>query len=116
MNLVKNGETVEYDNLIAGHEIPFMAKGVEMKTGQGVLLKGSILSKGGDGKCKLIELGEEPYGILTDDFDTEVEKIATMYQQGVFNRAKLIFGEDITSIDVLLDDLRKINILTRVII
>ncbi len=113
MDLVKPSESVVYDNLIAGHEIPLLTKGIKLVAGQGVLLKGSVLSKDGDGNCKLIALGEEPYGVLTDDIDTEVESICTIYQQGIFNKVKLIVGDDIESVDSLLDDLRKINILTR---
>ncbi len=117
MDLVKKGDSVTYDNLISGHEIPFMIIGVELTSGQGVLKRGSVLAKDSEGKCKLISsINEEPYGILTDDIDTDTDTISTMYRQGVFNEKRLIIDDAIGSIDLLIDDLRKINILTREII
>lgn len=117
MDLVKQGNDVVYDNLISGHEIPLMPIGIELLSNQGILKKGSILMKDTSGKYKLIATGtDEPVGILTDDIDTNTETVCAMYRQGVFNPTKLIVGEGVASVDILIDALRKINILTRTII
>ncbi len=117
MDLIKQGNSYNFDNLIVGTEIPLMTTGIEMLSGKGVIKRGSILTKDENGKYFLISSPTESLeGILTDDIDTEIETVTTMYRQGHFNSNALIYGDSINKIDELKDQLRKINILTSEIV
>lgn len=98
------------DNLIAGHEIPILSKGITLAKNQGVVKRGTIV-----GIITATELAvpvdnaatdgsETPYGILTDDVDTGDgsavdDFITTAYVSGLFNSNALIFGGDDTVAD-----------------
>ncbi len=113
MKLVNQGESYGVDSLFAGLEIPHMTKGVKLASGQGILERGSILSLDTNGDYVLIaNKADVPEGILTDDIDTDIDTITTMYRQGHFNSEELKFGGDITDISEIAHSLRTINILT----
>jgi len=95
-----NGDVGEigYDNLFAGASIPVETKSIRLKSGQGVLLRGTVVgiitasglavkvnSTATDGS-------ESADCILTDDVDTTAEVVTTGYVSGLFNRKALIFG------------------------
>lgn len=112
MEYVVNHNSEQYDNLIIGLEIPLMTTGIELLESQGILTKGSILTKNEAGKYVLCNSVDDVLeGILTDDVDTDKETIATIYRQGHFNKDALIFGENVTKIDDLERNLKEINIL-----
>lgn len=91
--------SVNYDNLFAGTNVPVLIKSVTLKSGQGVLKRGTVLgivtntglavpvdSSNTDGS-------EKADCILTDNIDTGNEDIViTAYSSGLFNRNALIFG------------------------
>ena len=102
------------DSLIASQEYPILTEGIGLKSGCGLLKRGSLILKGTDGAGYVAgssvkeakEEGEDAvasdmkltvFGILTDDFDTGVEESsdlipATVYQTGMFNRAAVIIA------------------------
>lgn len=109
--------TTETDNLFISSQIPTMTIGVEMLSGQGIVKRGSILTKDDNSKYQLITSATQTAeGVLTDDIDTDNETIATIYRQGHFNKDELIFGGSITKIDDLAETLRAINIITDVMV
>ncbi|MFV0425361.1 MAG: head decoration protein [Bacilli bacterium] len=117
MDLVNKGESYNFDNLIAGTEIPLMPIGIRMLAGQGVVRRGSILTKNSNDEYFLIATNTQTAeGILADDIDTDVETVTTMYRQGYFNRLALIHGESINEVDELARTLREINVLTTAIV
>ncbi|MGO4890298.1 head decoration protein [Anaerobacillus sp. MEB173] len=88
------------DNLIAGHEVPILVKGVTVAKGQGVLVRGTVIGIiSATGLAAPVDStktdgSEVPYGILTDDINTEqdVDVKSTGYVSGLFNSAALTFG------------------------
>lgn len=94
--------TVEFkpDELIADVAFPVQTGGVNLKAGQGVLLRGTVVGKNADGKFVPAITGSTAivaHGILADDVDTgeegEVADVnAVVYTSGSFNRASLFFG------------------------
>ncbi len=113
MELVKQGNSYSDDKLIAGLEIPFMPTGIELASGQGILARGSILTKNTNGEYELIsENTQSPEGVLTDTINTDEDTITTMYQQGNFNKDELIVGGNITDVSEIALELRKISIFT----
>ena len=96
------------DNLIAGHEVPVLLKGVALASGQGVVKRGTVLGiVTANGKGKVVDKTVDPkdgtetaYGILADDVDTTAADItAQVYTSGLFNRKALIFAENNTAAD-----------------
>ncbi len=84
-----------------------------MLAGQGLVKRGSILTKDSNDKYSLITTNTQvAQGVLAEDIDTNVETVGVMYRQGHFNRNALIFGGTITKIDELGRTLREINVLT----
>ncbi len=111
MDLVKQSQTIGADNLIAGIEIPFLTRGVEMLSGQGVVKRGSILTKDANGKYFLIATNSQTAeGVLAEDIDTNLNSVGIMYRQGHFNKEALLFGTSITKISELGRTLREINV------
>lgn len=104
------------DNLIAGQEFPIIVQQVEVASGQGVLLRGTVLginsstrlaspvdSSANDGT-------EKPFGILTDNVNTEDDNVVTTcYVSGLFNKSALIFGGSDTA-DTHEERLRELGI------
>ncbi len=89
---------IGYDNLFAGTTVPVNQKSVQIKSGQGVLLRGTVLAietaTGLAVKVDSTKTGgiETADCILTDDVDTTTSVASTAYSSGLFNRNALIFG------------------------
>ena len=90
MNMFEQIGEFKPDSLIAGNEFPIMKEGIGLKAGQGVLKRGSLITKGTD-KAGYIAgsaaaaAGEgaetsgadmKVFGILTDDCDTGTDTSA----------------------------------------
>ncbi len=113
MDLVQQGNTYTDDNLFLSADIPTMPTGVELLNGQGILKRGSVLTKDINGKYILINATTEKVeGVLTDDIDTDVETVTTIYRQGHFNIDALTVGAGITNIYEIESNLREVNIIT----
>jgi hypothetical protein len=88
------------DNLIAGHEVPALVKGITLAKNQGVIARGTVLGiVTANGLAKPVDSAqtdgsEKPYCILTDTVNTDGEEDvkATGYISGLFNSKALIFG------------------------
>ncbi|NLT94859.1 MAG: head decoration protein [Clostridia bacterium] len=108
------------DNLIAGHEVPLLVKGITLAKNQGVVARGTVLGIVKDsGLAKPVDStktdgSEVPYCILTDTIDTDGEEDvkATAYVSGLFNSKALIFGGDDT-IEQHENKLRELGIFLR---
>ena len=112
-NLINQEGRFEYDNLIAGTQIETIVTGVKLKSGQGLLQRGSILAiDAADETASLATEDSEDLemGILTDDINTNLEDeeeiISSMYIAGVFREKGVTAGED-TDITKLKSSLRK---------
>lgn len=99
----KIGE-MKQDNLFASVDVRALTNGVTIAAGEGELKRGTVLSLGTDGKCKVISAtsGLTPYGILCDDVDATSEAVAEVYVSGVFNKNALIVksGYTLTAADI----------------
>lgn len=92
--------TSTVDNLIAGDEpCTCCIKGVTVLTGQGILLRGSVLgiiTTGGKGKLVAkasVDGSQVAKFILADTIDTTAgDVVAQCYQSGLFNRDALTFA------------------------
>lgn len=86
------------DNLFAGTQVqPVVADEVLLASGQGVLLRGSVLGKKADGQYMLVDSAggaKEPDAILAETTDTgEDDPVpAPGYFTGEYNERALIFG------------------------
>jgi hypothetical protein len=92
--------TNEPDKLLAGADIPVLVEGVTIKTGQGILTRGSVIgietatdkgilcdSAAADGSKAA------KYILAEDSIDTTAaDVLASCYKSGKFNRKVLIFG------------------------
>jgi len=119
MNL--NGQVGEfkYSNLFAGTSIPVLMKGVRLKSGQGLLGKGTVLGITTEGLAVKVNSAATDGSniadcILTDDVDTTEEVVTTAYTSGLFNRQALIFGgtdtaekheKTLRTFDIILNDI-----------
>lgn len=89
------------DGLIADAAIPAKAKGIKVAKGEGMLKRGTLLGKAGDGTYRRtgVEIAESGSAIgadciLADDVDaTEAEVVAAAYVTGGFNAAAIILPE-----------------------
>lgn len=99
----KIGE-MKQDNLFASVNVDTLTNSVTIAAGEGELKRGTVLSLGTDGKCKVISAatGLTPYGILCDDVDATSEAVAEVYVSGVFNKNALIVkdGYTLTAADI----------------
>lgn len=107
MNLVQTTGSFEFDTLIADTSLPIQTAISELASGQGVLLRGSVIGKssvhgvliGGEAKPDGETVPAE--FILAEDVDTGSTPGSTvnaiLYRAGSFNRFKLIFGGTETS-------------------
>ncbi len=107
MNLVDNnyGEHTP-DNLINDTTHPIDIKGITLKSGQGVLARGTVLGIVTiGGKAALVDSSridgtEVANCILTDKVDTTTgDVVTTAYVSGQFNRKALVFGGTDTASD-----------------
>ena len=103
----KIGE-MKQDNLFASIDVRALTNAVTIAAGEGALKRGTVLSLGTDGKCKVISAatGLTPYGILCDDVDATSEAVAEVYVSGVFNKHALIVASGYTLTDADITALR----------
>lgn len=88
------------DNLIAGHEVPVIVKGITLAKNQGILTRGTVLGIiTASSLAKPVDSSktdgtETPYCILTDTIDTngDADAKTTGYTSGLFNSKALVFG------------------------
>lgn len=109
------------DSLIVSPDFPILKDGIGLKAGQGVLKRGSLITKGTD-KAGYIaggsgEVVSEVYGILTDEVDTGSDKTVSnfpvvCYLTGVFNRDAILVATDET-VNTFEDAAKKIGIYLR---
>ena len=83
------------DNLILGNDVPLLTQTATIASGEGALVRGSVLAAGTDGKLKLLSSDsagatEVPFGILCDDVDATSEAVAEVYVSGQFNADALV--------------------------
>lgn len=132
MNMFEQIGEFKPDSLIAGNEFPIMKEGIGLKAGQGVLKRGSLITKGTD-KAGYIAgsaaaaAGEgaetsgadmKVFGILTDDCDTGTDTSAdnipaVCYQTGEFNRAAVIVSGEGAAVENYEDDMKCVGIYLR---
>lgn len=106
-NLISNLGTSTPDNLVAGHEIPVIVKGITLAKNQSVLLRGTVVGKvTATGLCvpvdnSKVDGSQTALCILTDTVDTTsaTDIKATGYFSGCFNSKALVFGGDDTAAD-----------------
>lgn len=103
------------DNLIAGNLQP-VTQSITLLKGQGVLRRGTILGKNGDGlyvisKSTATDGSQDPCAVLVDTFDTSGGNVvnAGVYQMGEFN-ANHIIKDDSWTIEKLRDATRQHSI------
>jgi len=87
------------DNLFADTTHPVDVKGVILKSGQGVLARGTVLGIiSATGKAVAVDSSksdgsEKADCILTDTVDTSAsDAVSSAYSSGSFNRKALVFG------------------------
>lgn len=104
------------NGLIAGYEVPAMTAGVTLASGQGTLVRGSVVGiVTVDKKGKLCDSAstdgsEVAKYILSEDVDISAGDVMSVcYKTGVFNRNKLVFGGTDTPADHEAE-LRNVNI------
>lgn len=121
MNLVSNAGQFNYDGLIADTSFPVQTAGVPVASGQGVLVRGSVLGKTDAGDIILVGGATSATAeyILADDLDTTQttgNKInAITYVSGAFNRAALIIDGEGT-IDNHEADLKKFGLYLKAVL
>lgn len=123
------------DSLIVSDGFPILKEGIGLKSGQGVLKRGSLIMKCADGAGYIagttvtVKKGEGDnattvnakmtvFGILTDDIDTgsdtEADNIpAVCYQTGAFNRAAVIVSGEDATVDDYEDDMKAVSLFLR---
>ncbi len=99
MSLEKVTESCEYDNLFAGWVQPVNSDSMVIASGQGVLVRGTVLGKltaSGNGAIvdsSLTDGSETVYAVLAEDVDATSEDVeAPVYLTGEFNENELVFG------------------------
>ncbi|MFY0545461.1 head decoration protein [Brevibacillus sp. H7] len=95
----QQADSVSYDNLFSMPSVDIQIKSVTLKSGQGVLKRGTVLGIiTASGLAVKVDSGQTDGSqtsncILTDDVDTTSGNVvATAYSAGTFNRSALIFG------------------------
>lgn len=94
--------TCTADNLFISGKFPADAVSVTIKSGEGVLARGTVVAMSAtEKKCVILgtTAGEgdtlTPYGIICDEVDaTSADAVATVYRTGHFNREALIVDDD----------------------
>lgn len=98
----ENLGSMSYDNLIAGVSPAAEVFHVKLKSGQGVLERGTLLATGADGMEKISSTTTgKANAVLADKVDTAEETVAVAYRTGHFNTNSLIVadGYEITKAD-----------------
>jgi hypothetical protein len=95
----KQADSTEYDKLFADLNIDREVKSVNLKSGQGILKRGTVLGtitatgKSLKVNSTAVDGSQVSDSILTDDVDTTAaDVVATAYSAGSFNRQALVFG------------------------
>ena len=118
------------DSLIISDGFPILKEGIGLKSGQGVLNRGSLIMKCADGvgyiagTTATASTGEaenaemKVFGILTDDTDTGSDATAAnipavCYQTGVFNRAAVIVSGEGATVNNYEDDMKAVSLFLR---
>lgn len=122
------------DSLIVWNGFPILKEGIGLKSGQGMLKRGSLIVKAGKdgyiaGTKVTVTTGEgesavttnvetKVFGILTDDYDTGTDSSAdnipaTVYQTGEFNREAVIVSGENAAVETYEDDMKGIGIYLR---
>lgn len=99
MSLVKTTESFEPDNLFAGWVQPVNSGSETIASGQGVLVRGTVLGKITASKklgkvdSTLSDGSEVIYAILAEDVDaTSADVVTPVYYTGEYNKNELVFG------------------------
>lgn len=99
MSLVKTTESFDPDNLFAGWVQPVNSDSGIILTGQGVLVRGTVLGKiTASKKLKVVDSAQSDgsqlvYCVLAEDVDTtSADAVAPIYLTGEFNKNELVFG------------------------
>ena len=94
------------DNLVIGANVPILVKGLTIVTGQGILVRGSVIGViaiGGKGKLAAkvsVDGSQTAKFILADTIDTAAaDVVAQVYSSGELNRKVLVFAADNTAAD-----------------
>lgn len=111
--LTKANEKFEgtYDNLIYDLNPKAEVFTVTIAAAEGALKRGSVLSKGEDGKMKLMASGATANCVLAQDVDATSEVTALAYRTGHFNSEKLIVKSEYTLAAADKEALRDVGIL-----
>ncbi|MEI2466649.1 head decoration protein [Niallia taxi] len=91
------------DNLIAGHNVPIIPKGITLAKNQGVIKRGTVIGIVTATKLAVpvdstkTDGSQIPYAITTDTVDTgsgaaTQDAKTTAYTSGLFNSKALLFG------------------------
>jgi len=95
----KQADSVSYDNLFSMPSVDIQVKSVTLKSGQGILQRGTVLgiitASGLAVKVDSTQTdgSQTANCILTDDVDTtDGNVVTTAYSSGTFNRSALVFG------------------------
>jgi hypothetical protein len=101
MNMFKNEGEFKPDSLIASADFPILKEAIGLKKGQGVLKRGTLISK--DGGAGVIASADKTdvFGILTDEIDTGIAEesgnvASVCYITGIFNKDAVIVAEGAT--------------------
>lgn len=103
MSLSETSQSLELDNLFAGHIQPVVAGAEQIASGQGVLVRGTVLGKvTASKKCVIVDStgddgSQSVYAILAESVDaTSSDVQAPVYYTGEYNINELVFGGDDT--------------------
>ncbi|MFP7469993.1 head decoration protein [Niallia taxi] len=102
-NLYETISTFTPDNLIAGHNVPILPRGIVLAKNQGVIQRGTVIGIVTATKLAVpvdstkTDGSQTPFGITTDTVDTgsgaaTQDTKTTAYTSGLFNSKALRFG------------------------
>lgn len=99
MSLVKITESFEPDNLFSGWVQPVNSGSETIASGQGVLVRGTVLGKiTASSKCSIVDSAQTNgsqtiYAVLAEGVDaTSADVVAPVYYTGEYNKNELVFG------------------------
>jgi hypothetical protein len=95
------------DNLIASINVGQIVVSGTIAAGAGEVKRGTVMSKGDDGKLSVMKDGATPFGILTDTVKVgDTDEVVEVYIAGSFNKNALIVGEGYA---LTADDIQKMR-------
>ena len=90
-------KATEFDELIAGGEIPILNANVTISGGE-ALKRGTLMSINSDSTVSMTTIGQIADYVLQNDteapIDSDTTVIGTVYTSGRFNREKIIVAEN----------------------